>query len=165
MRVVIKSGTFTRPADTTAYAGGDVATAVTTPVTMPFTGIPRIAGDGAIIQSAIITSSAAVATKFDCELWLFSSDITDIDSDNSAFTPTDAQMETLVGVIAFPVASWKGGDGTTGAGGNAMCSVGNIQIGIQSDNIYGVLIARSAYTPVASEKFTVKLAFVTDYEP
>ena len=150
------TASLTRVTGTTQYAAGDVI-AATAPVTMPFTGLTRKSQEGGLIKSAVAVSSAAQATKIDLELWLFTADITDLDADNAAWTPTDAQLETLIGIIAFPVANWKAGDATSGAGGNAACSTLNIDLGFQSDTLYGVLIARNTYTPVDSEKFTIRL--------
>lgn len=159
--IKVTSGSLIRPANTTAYAAGDVIAAVTTALTLPFT-VSKTVGRGGIIRNAVINSSAAVATKLDCDLFLFSSDITDLDADNAAFTPTDAQMLTLVGIITFPTASWKAGDATVGADGNATCVISNINIASSHDILYGVLIARNAYVPVSDEVITVKL-YVESY--
>lgn len=154
--IKLTSGSLIRPADVTAYAVGDVVAAVTTSLTLPFL-ISRYASEGGIIRSAVMISSAQVATHLDAELFLFSSNITDIDADNATFTPTDAQMETLVGVISFATASWKAGDLTAGAGGNSACVAASVNIASSHDTLYGVVVARNAYIPVSSEKITVRL--------
>ena len=162
MKTNVLSASITRPSDTTTYAAGEVITADPA-ATLPFLNVPTLSGGGALLQSALITSRAAVAAKLDCDLLLFSANISDLDADNAAFTPTDAQLETLVGVVSFPTANWKAGDATVGAGGNAFCQVLNIGLAVRSNNLYGVLVARNAYVPVSGEIFKVSLGFVEDY--
>lgn len=164
-------GTFQRPNDGNVYAAGDViTTSTTTPVIMSIPGASRDAGTIAgasggqgvapgIIASAILVDSANQATKLDSELWLFDTTIT-MDNDNAVFTPTDAECLTLVGVIPFPLANWRIGDATAGAGGNVINEVDNLCIpfnAINGNTLFGVLVARNAYTPVALETFSVRL--------
>lgn len=163
-KTVVIRDAITRPANTTAYTAGDVIAEVTTNDHLLFSEVVRKGpnhGSG-MITNAIIRSSANQGTKLDAELWLFSVDMTEV-ADNAAFAPTDAELLTLVGVIDFPVASWKAGAATAGAGGNAVCLVENIGIAFRTtENLYGVLVARNAYTPVASEIFTVDLVIAQD---
>jgi hypothetical protein len=48
-----------------------------------------------------------------------------------------------------------------GAGGNSACSIQNIGLSFNTtkdvDDIYGVLVVRNAYVPVAQEVFTIRL--------
>lgn len=158
MNTVKAEATITRLNDTTAYAAGDVWTSSTN-ARLEFTGMPSPLGSGFLINSALCICSAAQATKPDLELYLFDTDITDLDNDNVAWTPTDAQLLTLVGAIAFPVASFKAGDATAGAGGNAVCWVNNAAVTCTANVLYGVVIVRNAYTPVALEslKFVLNI--------
>ena len=154
------SATFTRPADTTTYAAGDVVS-TTGGAIMEFVGAARD-GVGAI-QSAILLDSANVSTHLDAELWLFSS-APAVTADNAAIAFTDAELANLVGVVNFGLSSWKVGLATSGVGGNAV----NCQTGIglpfskiigsaPTNSLYGVLVARNAYVPVSAEIFTVML--------
>lgn len=152
---------YTRPNDTTAYAAGDVVCdSTSSPTILTFTNVVKDRQGAAIIQSACLVSSASVATKPDFELWLFDTAIT-MDNDNAVFTPTDAEMLTCVGVIAFPQSSFKVGDATVGAGGNSICSIQNIGLAVTTttsvQNLFGVLVVRNAYVPVAQEVFTIRL--------
>lgn len=150
---------FTRPSDTTAYTAGDVVSDSTSaPTVITF---PRATSDSiSTIQQAIIVTSASVATKPDLELWLFDTTVTP-DNDNAVFTPTDAELRTLIGVIAFPTGSFKVGDATAGVGGNAICDVQTLNIQVNStpavNSIYGVLVVRNAYVPVSAERFDIRL--------
>jgi hypothetical protein len=57
--------------------------------------------------------SANQTVKATVELWLFDTTFTP-DNDNAAFTPTDAELLTLVGIIQF--STWFVGDATAAAG-------------------------------------------------
>src|SRR4051812_26805072 len=123
------SATLARPANTTAYTAGDVFNDGATPgARFVFSGLPGFSGEGYEIHSALLIDDADQATKPDLELWLFDTDITDLDTDNATWTPTDAQLKTAVGVIQFATANFKGGDLTAGAGGNCACWVNNVAI-------------------------------------
>lgn len=155
------SATFTRPADTTAYAAGDVvADSTSAPTIMRFKGAARGKATPSIIQHAVLVDSASVATKPDLELWLFDTTIT-MDNDNAAFTPTDAELLTLVGVIDFATGDFKVGDATVGAGGNSICEASNLGLPFNTtkddNDLFGVLVVRNAYVPVSGEVFTVRL--------
>lgn len=152
---------FTRPADTTAYAAGDVvADSTSAPTIITFARAAKEVGGHGIIQEAIVVSSQNAATKPDLELWLFDTAIT-MDNDNAAFTPTDAELRTLIGVIAFPVASFKVGDAGAAAAGNVICDVQGLNLQVNTVNtsnaIYGVLVVRNAYAPASAERFDIRL--------
>jgi hypothetical protein len=157
----IVSDNFTRPNDTNPYAAGDVVcNSTSAPVIMTFTRATIGRLGQSIVQSATLIDSANVATKPDLELWLFDTTV-GMDNDNAVFTPTDAELRTLLGVIAFAQASFKVGDATSGAGGNCVCHVPNLSLPINTtkdaNKVYGVLVARNAYVPVAQERFDIRL--------
>lgn len=152
---LISSGSITRPANITAYAAGDVITG-DTPAVVTFSGLAVKVGVGGIIEHAVLFSGANQATKLNADLFLFSSSLTP-DADNAAFTPTDAELITCIGHINFSDSAWVSGDATAGAGGNALVKSSNVGIPINQDTVYGVLIARNAYTPVSGEVLTLKL--------
>lgn len=160
------TGAITRPANAVAYAAGDVITNADN--THPQFG-NNSSDDGAhrlsragvktgTVDSLVITSSANQSTKLDAELWLFSAEVADA-ADNSPFAPTDAELVSLAGIIDIPAADWKSGSAGAGAAGNAACAVSGIGLRYTAVKgvLYGVLVARNAYTPVASETFTVNL--------
>ena len=158
---------ITRPANGTAYAAGDVVSEVTTndhfsflESNRPGTKTKQLGGS---ISTARLHSSANQATKMDAELWLFYADIAEV-ADNLAFAPTDAEMLTLIGVIDFPVANWKAGKGTVGAGGNAVCEAFNLGLAYKGSTgtLFGQLVVRNAYTPVTSEILTAELIISRD---
>lgn len=146
----------TRLANTTPYADGDVVGGET----LVFDKLPPFFNQGCLIESAVCLSSAFVSPAPDLRLFLFSADITGLAADNVAFAPTDEQMATLIGVITFDTDNWIGGDQTPGAGGNMACVESNLGIVHKGNTLYGVLVVKNAYVPVASEVFTVRLSVI-----
>jgi hypothetical protein len=157
------AATVTRPADTTAYAAGDVVNAGTGAV-ITFAGCARANGLGGVIQHATLVDSAAQATKADLELWLFDTTFT-ADNDNAVFTPTDAELATVVCVIDMSANVYVG-DATAGADGNCVhqSDVLNRAFTCEAadDDLYGALVVRNAYTPVSGETFTIQLHILQD---
>ena len=155
---VVLSSSLIRPGDTDPYAANDGVSAVTTDAHFTFSDATYGGPTTGTIDTIFLHSSAAVATKLACELWLFDTDFTSI-ADNAAFAPSDAEMLTLIGIVDFAAASWKAGTVTAGAGGNAVViaqpELDFVLPGTRA--IYGQLRATAAYTPVASETFTVQL--------
>ena len=159
----ISVATFTRPADTTAYAAGDVVSTLAGAI-MTFANTVKD-GVGAI-QGATLFTSANVSTKMDAELWLFHTAPAAV-ADNAAFAPTDAELLTVVGVIQFPTGEWRVGLSGAGAAGNA-CNpqtglgipLNTHKVAVPVNDIYGVLVTRNAYVPVSAEVFTINLGLL-----
>ena len=166
-KTAVVSGSITRPADTTAYAAGDAVTdSTSSPTTLTFSNAARVNQGSGVIVGATLVDSANQTTKGDFDLLIFDTTYTP-DNDNAVFTPTDAELETCIGVIRFASGSFVIGDATSGAGGNAFCSgtiTNNIafKCGSGSASLFGALVARSAYTPVSGEKFTIRLRILQD---
>lgn len=157
--------TIVRPGNTTAYTAGDAVSDGTGNAHFTFEDALSKIGGSAEINKATIISSANQSTKLDAELWLFYEDPATV-ADNAAFVPTDAEMATVVGVIDFPVASWKDGHPTAGDDGNALCQVVNLGLVFKGSEtnkeLYGQLVARNAYTPIGTENFTIILDVTRD---
>lgn len=153
------SASVTRPADTTQYAAGDVVTSSPAAV-LTFSGAGRVNGGSGIVIDALLIDSANQTTKPNLELWLFSQ-APAIDDDNAAFTPTDAELANLVGIVQFTTGFV--GDATAGAGGNCVLPSERTYLPVFYEcaaavtALYGVLVARNTYTPVSGEVFSVKL--------
>jgi hypothetical protein len=154
---------FTRPSDTNAYTAGDVVADSTSAATV--LTFPRCAvGRNGTIRSALLIDGAAQATKLSADLFLFDTAPATYGNDNEAFVPTDAEMKTAIGVISLDgtaAANIKVGDATAGAGGNCIVQLSGLDIPFQcvpgSSDLFGVLVARNAYTPVSAETFRIKL--------
>jgi len=158
------SGSLTRPNDANVYAAGDAVTdSTTSPAQITFSGCARVNGGSGVVLGALLVDSASQSTKGSFELWLFDAPVTP-DNDNAAFTPADAELATLVGVIPFN--SPFVGDATAGAGGNCVYDVTGLDLpfvcGGGSQSLFGLLVVRNAYTPVALEDFTVRLRIAQD---
>ncbi len=153
---------FTRPADTTTYTAGDIASNSTSlPVVLTFNDVLK--DNCGSIQHAMLLDSANQTTLLDSELWLFTT-APAATNDNSAVAFTDAELAFLVGIIDFAVADGKVGLATSGAGGNSVNVQASLGIPIKSptvsNTLYGVLVVRNAYIPVSGEIFTITLGMV-----
>lgn len=158
---IVKSvlATYTRPANTTAYASGDVVNNSTSaPTILTFDAVARANGGTGRVVGANLIDGSNQATKGIFELWLFDTTIT-MDNDNAVFTPTDAELQTLIGVIPFTIPYV--GDATSGAGGNAVYVANGFSLPFKCgggvDDIFGVLVVRNAYTPTSAGTFAVRL--------
>lgn len=164
IKVVAAAAAKTRPADTTPYTAGDVINESTSAGTgWVFADVVRTPGGTGTIKRVYITDSAYVATNLSAELFLFSA-VVGVDNDNAAFTPTDAEMGTLLAVV--PVSAARPGDITAGAGGNSLIESADVNIPFNCaagvSTLYGVLVARNGYVPVASEIFTIRVIIQQD---
>ena len=163
------SASYTRPADTTAYAANDAITDNTTAASatiLTFANAARRPGLGGRIVRAMIVDSAYVATNLLCDLFLFTVSPAG-NADNAALAVTDAELLNCFAVInmgasgqAFP------GLPTAGAGGNQIIISAESNFGFKcaagSTTVYGLLAARNAYVPVSGEIFTVILTVEQD---
>lgn len=159
-KTAIAEASFTRPADTTAYAAGDqVCNSTSAPTIMTFSGVTSFDGGGGVIHAAALISSVDAATGPEFDLLLFDTTAT-MANDNAACAVTDAEMLTFIGVIPFLAADQKS------CGANAVTQ--NRSVGLPfkcvsgSTSIYGMLVARNAYTPGNAEVFKVRLSVLQD---
>ncbi|MEE7625448.1 hypothetical protein V3O24_04680 [Methylobacter sp. Wu8] len=152
---------LTRPADTAAYADGDIiANSDTAPVVNVLTGAALANGRGGIINNLILIDSNKAATAADLELWFFNSAYT-ATNDNAAFAPTDAEAESVELIVKLPASGAIIGNAGAAAAGNRIYQINdinkNFKCAANSQNLWWALVLRSAYTPVSAEKFTLKL--------
>lgn len=151
---------FNRPSgNTTQYTAGDVIG--TSPASViEFNGVAISPGQGGVVYGATLIDKANQTTKLAApELWLFSFPPAAV-VDNGVFAPTDDELaSSLIGV--FPFSSSYIGKADAGDNGNVvflctdrsfayLCAAGR-------SSLYGVLVARNAYTPVSAEQFTVSI--------
>lgn len=156
---VIESS-ITRPANATQYAAGDaVSNSTSAPVPLIFSDAVREEGGAGLVVSATIATNSNESTKPSLELWLFDTLPTAV-NDNAAFVVSDADVINVVGVLIFD--SWV--QGTAGTGGT-MVGHGDWKDSAPAPffrcaggkDLYGLLVARNAYTPISGEIFHVKL--------
>ncbi len=157
---VIAEDAFSRPANTTAYADGDGMSDNATAGSATVLEFDNVAvaeyGSGTVV-SAMLFSSANKSTKLEADLHLFDTEPGAL-GDNAAADLTDAEALTCIGTIPFD--TWHETNATADAGGNCH-SLGNKGVFpfvcTGTTQLWGVLIARNAYTPVSGETFTVRL--------
>jgi hypothetical protein len=147
---------FTRPANTTAYAVDDaISDSTSAPASggFTFTAAGRVSGGSGLITDALIISSNGPGTLLTGSLFIFDSAVTNI-NDNAAFALSDSDAKLLVGVIPFTLA-------LPGAGiGCSYAHVQNLSIGytcVGSANLRFLVKAGNAYTPASGEEFTFRI--------
>jgi hypothetical protein len=158
MQVTSPFSKFTRPADTTAYASGDlVANSTTAGSVTPLSWDVKIGARFKIKRATILKSTTSV-TNFKLYLHLFSAAPTFTNGDNGALSMTTGAAGYLGSVLidgtTLPGAVFS--DGAIGTGAFADGAEPNFQLP-SGHKIYGVLQANAAYTPGNAEVFTVTL--------
>lgn len=148
------SATFTRPADTTAYASGDLVANSTTAgsvVPMTLTVARKTAGSVQVIRAKVRKTTAGL-TGAVFRVHLFSSStITATNGDNGAFlTSASASYLGYVDVTMDEAFS----DGAVGYANYTQPPTIKLASGT---DIYALLEARGAYTPGNAEQFTLTL--------
>jgi hypothetical protein len=150
---------YTRPADTTTYAGGDVLAESTSAATiLTFAGIAAANGGSFILTHALLIDSVAQSLKPDIDLYLFKGSIT-MQNDNAGWNPSDADMEKLLAKVSFYGAAFAVGNGNGSIAGElAGAKLLTCDSGV--DDVYGIAIVRNVYIPASGEKFTFKLGVI-----
>jgi hypothetical protein len=157
-KAALVSGNFTRPADTTAYAIGDLVANNTTAGSV--TPISLTIGRGAsgnaatgMIRRARLRKSGTSITAAQFRLHLYRASPTVSNGDNGAWLT--GSVGDYVGHIDFTCDKVF----TNGASGNGIPALGS-EINFASQTYYGLIEARAAYTPGNAEVFTVELEVI-----
>lgn len=156
---VCPSSNFTRPADTTAYAIGDlIANSTTAASVTPMTWtVARVTTGSGMVRRARVKTSATTLTNASFRLHLYMADpsastgITN--GDNGAWLTKQANYLGSLDVTfdrAFSDAAEGVAIPNNGSDMNFVCGSG-------SQLMWGLLEARAAYTPTSAEVFTVEL--------
>lgn len=151
------SASFTRPADTTAYASGDLVANSTTAGSVAAMGFQSnlAGGSGKIVRVRLRKSDASV-TNSAFRLHLYStSTITAANGDNGAWS-TNAAASYLGFIDVTADRAF-----TDGAFGQS-AAVALVYSLASGGRLYGLLEARGAYTPASAEVFTVTLEIEGD---
>ena len=149
------SASFTRPADTTAYASGDlVANSTTAGSVVPMTFTIRPENRQALIRRVRIKKSGTSIANASFRLHLYNtSTITNANGDNGAWSTNN--VANYVGSVDVTLDK-AFTDGAQGVGAPSIGSEMNYDNGL----CYGLLEARNAYTPASAEIFTVELEMI-----
>lgn len=150
------TSTFTRPANTTAYASGQlVANNTVANSVVPLTGtLSRAAGKGGMIRRVKVKKSGTVLTNAQFRVHFYTTNPTQTGgagagTGDGAVWSTD-QAGTYAG--SCDVTIDKGF--TDGAAGYGVPLIGS-EINFTADTFYWLLEARAAYTPISAEAFVV----------
>ena len=153
---IFAKANFTRPADTTAYASGDMVANSTTAgsvVPMQFSGIPadQISGISRI-DAVRIRKSGTSVTNANFRVHFFSAAPTVASGDNSAFSTSG--LATYIGAMDVTVDRAF----TDGACGRGISISGTpIMVETTSNVLFALIEARGAYTPASGEMFQLLL--------
>lgn len=156
------SANFTRPADTTAYASGDlVANNVTAGSVVPLTftlGNTFPIGTFRLTRARLY-KSGTTPTNANFRLHLYEATPTPANGDNGAWS-TDKAASWLGNIDVTSMLAFT--DGCAGTGSAAAGSELLIRTS-SGKTIYGLLEAKAAYTPASGEVFTVVLEEMDAY--
>ncbi len=157
----VAGGSFTRPADTTTYASGDLIANSTTAgsvAPIPCAVARKNAGTGVISGVRLSKSSNSLA-NVSFRVHLFKTAPTSSAGDNAAF----AGAITGVGAVALGyVDITMDQQYSDGAKGFASINAKAFDAAAGSQNIYALIEARAAYTPASGETFTLALEALRD---
>lgn len=161
---------FTRPNNTTAYTANFVISDSTSQGSiLVFPNCARYPGGSGLIQSVCLSEAANQTTKLDADLFIFSAIVAgaSLGNDGAVFVPSFAQLLYRVACIQLPSSNVRTANNTgAGASGNVVNDIGNLALPFMcadnDDNLYGSLIARNAYTPVANTVFAITLGILQD---
>jgi hypothetical protein len=150
---------FTRPADTTAYASGDlVANSTTAGSVAPMTfAFASLSANGSInIRRVRVNKSGATVTNASFRVHMFNVLPTVSSGDNAAIAIATGAAG-YIGQVDVTVSQTF----TDGASGATTCDLITLPVAGGND-IYGLVEARGAYTPASAEVITVKLEVIQD---
>jgi len=163
------TATFSRPADNTAYAAGDIianSTTAASVVPIEFAAAMESGGTGRITGCRAVVTPASgnlVITNCSFDLLLFRPETSipfaaaGYPADNAALTVSAAAMRELVGVFSFSASNWRSPAGSTsvaGVTGYQAVSLNSSRpfapFDLSSLNVnylYGIVQAQAAWTP------------------
>lgn len=149
------SVSFTRPADTTAYAAKDaVSNSTSAPTVLTFTNLARVsAGSGYITKARLMTDQAANVARF--RLHLYHTAPTAI-NDNAQHAMLWANRANRIGFIDFEAMQTEGTGSDTANALNSTIRLAFV-CAAASRTLYGLLETRDAFTPANAQNFFIEL--------
>jgi hypothetical protein len=156
----VVSGNFTRPADTTAYASGDLVANNTTagsvtPITL---AVSRVANSTVLIRKVRLKKSTTSTTNASFRIHFYSASPTCTNGDNGAWLTTESTYIGACDVTVDKVFS-------DASKGNGVPMTGTEMIAVPASatqNIFALIEARAAYTPGNAEVFTLSVECLRD---
>lgn len=157
----VPTASFSRPADTTAYAAGDlVANSITagSVVPMELACARRPGGTGQVVRVRL-RKSGAVLTNASFRVHFYRTAPTPANGDNGAWLTNGA----LTYLGAFDITMDRAfTDGATGTGVPLTGPVMVFAADAALTSLFALIEARAAYTPASGETFTVAVETVRD---
>ena len=144
----VSSASVTKAADTTAYQQNDVITD-SKAQTMVFKDVAPTPGAGVEILNSILISTNAPTSPSAFSLLLFDRPMS-IVADNSPFAPSNDELRRLKGIIVYSQYKKFSANTVYYPGSFGHCFV---RLDPVYKDLFGVLIADAAYTPVSLESF------------
>lgn len=152
------SDSFTRPADTTAYAANDEVSNSTTQASAEALNFANVAkgptGSGYVVGGKLVTSGDTVASG-SFRLWLFTAAPTMV-GDNAPYGLLNSEREEIVGYLDFTLETEDTTAGDTAVAFNHASRI-PFQCALGDADLYGVLVAEAAYTPGNAQTYYVEL--------
>lgn len=159
----VVTATFNRPANTTAYASGQlVANSTTAGSVLPLAlAVARVnAGTGAIRRVRLSTNKTGLAGTEVFRVHLFKSTPTVANGDNGAFSVNGVAAIHL-GIFDVTL-DRVFSDGSKGVAAPIVGSEILFDAGAGTQNIFALIEARGAYTPANGETFVLALEVMRD---
>ena len=139
----------------TQYTANDVVTDSLSKVWI-FNDVVTTKGFGGIINSAILTAdSTTVTTNGNFKLMIYNDTIVTA-ADNAAWATSNYYNNRFVGEIDFALTN----NGTTNNYSMVNGNLVTFQTASKHKKLYGILLAKAAYTPARGQKFIIKLGIV-----
>jgi hypothetical protein len=153
-RVGSVSASFTRPNDTTAYASGDlVANSTTAGQVVPMSlAAGKLSGGSGTIKRAQLSKSGTTPTNAQFRVHFYSASPTPANGDNGAWSTSGAANYLGSMTLAAAMARVF----SDGCADTLVPDAGS-EINFTGQTVYALIEARAAYTPGASEVFTLTL--------
>jgi len=155
----VVSASFQRPANTTAYASGDLVadSTVAGSVAPMQLAIARLDGGSGILRRLRLYKSGTNLTSAAFRVHLFSSAPAVVNGDNGAFSSNGVASYIGRADITLDQAF------TDGAWGSTDSTFGDMQIKLDAGQVvYALIEARAAYTPISAEVFTLRAEVLQD---
>lgn len=158
--VVITAPTLTRPADTTAYASGDLVANSTVAGSVVPLEFDVGGGSGMVRKIRMRTNrTSGGTTNAVFRVHLFRTAPTVAGGDNAAFNPANAA--NYLGAMDV-VLTDQFSDGAVGSGVPAVGSEINYSLPDSSTKLFGLIRAGAAYAPASGEQISVALEIIKD---
>ena len=151
---VQKSASFTRPADTTAYAANDaIADSATAPTLLQFTGCANAnGGQGYIVKTRLLTNQKTCTARF--RLSFYHTAPSPV-NDNAPKPMLYANKDKLIGRIDLDPCSTE--DTSSDAAFTLSASLLPYILASDSRSIYCILTTLDAFTPASAQQFYVEI--------